>query len=271
MRAYTAMMGAHMRCQLQYRAAAWAGMVTQLFFGMVKLMIFGAFYQSTKVEQPFSYEQMVNYIWLGQVLLMILPFRVDQELADLIRMGNLAYELTRPVKIFWFWYVRALSLRIVPVLLRALPMILLVGLVFPLLKLNQWALAPPVSWMAAIVFLSSLVLAFLLSAALQVLMSVTILWSMSSQGMDLLMPSIVWIFSGIIIPLPFYPPWMQKLFHWMPFRGLIDIPLRIYMGHIPVNAALGSLAVQLTWILVLLGVSSVLLKRGLKRVVIQGG
>ena len=40
MRAYTAVMSARLREALQYRAAAVAGMVTQLFWGLIRVMIF---------------------------------------------------------------------------------------------------------------------------------------------------------------------------------------------------------------------------------------
>ena len=122
---YLAIMGAHFRTQLQYRAAAWAGIGTQLFFGLVKVMIFTGFFQSSHAVQPMNYDQVINYIWLGQALLMILPFRVDAELANLIRSGNVAYELSRPVHIYRLWFFRGIAMRVAPVMLRALPMIII--------------------------------------------------------------------------------------------------------------------------------------------------
>ena len=43
-RPYVAMLGARFRMLLQYRAAAFAGFATQLFWGAIELMIFAAFY-----------------------------------------------------------------------------------------------------------------------------------------------------------------------------------------------------------------------------------
>ena len=104
-RQYAAVMKAHFLSHLQYRAAAWAGIGTQLFFGMIKVMIFTGFFQSSLKTQPMTYNQVINYLWLGQALLMILPFRADRELAALIRTGNVAYELSRPVDLYKPWQI----------------------------------------------------------------------------------------------------------------------------------------------------------------------
>lgn len=271
MKQYTAVMKAHFLSQLQYRAAAWAGIGTQLFFGMIKVMIFTGFYQSSVKTQPMTYSQVINYLWLGQALLMILPFRADRELAALIRNGNVAYELSRPVDLYKFWYARAIAMRIAPVFLRAFPMIIATALIFPLIGIEQWALSPPGSMEVLLYFSLSVTAAFFLAAAVSVLMSISILWTVSSAGIDQLMPSIIWIFSGIIIPLPFFPEWMQKIFYALPFRGMMDIPFRIYTGNITSREILLSLSVQLLWIVVLVFCGNILMKRGLKRIVVQGG
>ncbi len=271
MRQYTAIMGAYFRSQLQYRTAAWAGIGTQLFFGFIKVMIFSSFFESSTVIQPMNFNQVINYLWLGQTLIMLLPFRVDNELANLIRSGNVAYELTRPVDLYMFWYFRSIAMRVAPVFLRAFPLIIATAFIFPLTGLSKWALLPPESISVFLLFLLSLMVAFLLAASISVLMSIIVLWSISSSGIDLLMPAIIWIFSGIIIPLPFFPDWMQKIFNFLPFRGMIDIPFRIYNGDISGNNILTSIATQIIWIIALTIFGKLLLGRGLKRITVQGG
>ena len=46
------------------------------------------------------------------------------------------------------------------------------------------------------------------------------------------MTGVVIVFSGLIIPLPLFPDWLQPLLYWQPFRGLADVPYRIYGGNI---------------------------------------
>ncbi|MBN2659384.1 MAG: ABC-2 family transporter protein [Spirochaetales bacterium] len=268
---YSAVLKANFQVQLQYRAAAWAGIGTQLFFGFIKVMIFTGFFQSSVRHQPMDFSQVIDYLWLGQALLLILPFRVDREITGLIRTGNLAYELSRPVDLYLFWYFRALAVRLGSVFLRALPMIVFTVFLFPLIGLENIALKPPPSLEVFLLFTLSLWGAFFLAASLSVLMSITALWTISTEGVDQFLPSLIWIFSGIIIPLPFFPESLQIVFRFLPFRGLLDIPFRIYNGGLAGPAVLESMAVQFFWIVALVLLGRIMLKRGLQRLIIQGG
>ena len=63
-----------------------------------------------------SFAQIVTYVWLGQAFL--LPAcrgTSTARCAAMIRQGNVAYELLRPVDLYCFWFCRALALRIGPV------------------------------------------------------------------------------------------------------------------------------------------------------------
>ncbi len=69
MRPYLSIVVSRFQMLLQYRAAAVAGVVTQIFWGIVRTMIFDAFYRSSSGSQPLTHDQTLTYIWLGQVTL----------------------------------------------------------------------------------------------------------------------------------------------------------------------------------------------------------
>ena len=45
---------------LQYRAAAYAGLATQLFFGLVFIMVYLAFYESGGKETPMQIQELIS-------------------------------------------------------------------------------------------------------------------------------------------------------------------------------------------------------------------
>ena len=132
MRAYWAVFSARFRSLLQYRAAALAGCGTQIFWGLIRMMILGAFYASTRAPQPMTYPEVVTYIWLGQATILLTIVGVDADVREMIRSGTVAYEMVRPVDLYQLWYARALARRIAPMLLRAGPILLLAALAFGL-------------------------------------------------------------------------------------------------------------------------------------------
>ncbi|HHX66039.1 MAG TPA: hypothetical protein GX702_14255 [Chloroflexi bacterium] len=263
MTVYVAVFRARFNTLLQYRAAALAGFCTQVFWGLIRVMIFDAFFRSTTAPMPMGYEQTVTYLWLIQAMLMILPWRIDAEIQAMIRDGTLAYELVRPTDLYWLWYARSVAARTAPLMLRAIPMFVLAGLFL--------GLQPPASPAAATAWLFSMGAAVLLASAITSLMVISLLWTIAGDGISRLVAIIATLLSGSIIPLPFFPDWTQGVLNALPFRGLMDIPFRLYMGHLPVGEAVSLLAHQLGWTAALILLGRWVLGRGLRHLVIQGG
>jgi ABC-2 type transport system permease protein len=234
-------------------------------------MVFVAFFASTTAAQPMSLTEVLVYIWLGQALLALLPWNVDQEIAGHIRSGGVAYELLRPLNLYGFWFARTLAFRAAPTLLRMVPMLVFAYFGLPLIGLAEWALPLPESAAAGGFFLMSVVVTLLLSTAITMVLHVALMWTISGEGINRLMPGVVPIFSGLVIPLPLFPDWAQGFLFWQPFKGLADVPFRIYSGHIPVEAAFGEIALQLAWTGVIVAFGMWLLARAGRRLVVQGG
>jgi ABC-2 type transport system permease protein len=271
LRPYRAILSARFRMLLQYRAAALAGLWTQIFFGLVLLMIYEAFYRSTTAPQPMTFTEVVSYVWLGQALLAMLPWNTDAELRAMVRSGAVAYELCRPIDLYSLWFARALALRTAPTILRAIPMSVFAVVILPLVGLGEWRLAGPPSLAAALAFGAALACTLFLGCALTTLMNISLLWTIGGEGVALLLATLATFLSGMIVPLPLFPDWAQPIVKALPFAGLVDLPFRVFTGHIPPAAAVSVLQHQILWTLALVLFGRWLLSRGMRRVVVQGG
>jgi len=271
-RPYMAVVSARFRVLLQYRAAAIAGLSTQIFFGLALIMIYEAFYRSsTGVVQPMTFAQLASYVWLGQALLATLPWNVDGEIKALIRSGAVAYELCRPIDLYGLWLARAAAHRTAPAVLRAAPLAVFATLGLPLLGLGAWRLAAPASLAAGAGFVVALAGALVLGCAISTLINITLMWTVAGDGVVMLATTAVSLLSGLIIPLPLLPAWSQVAVRWLPFAGLFDLPFRIYTGHIAPGDLALVLARQLGWTLAIIWLGRWLLGRGMRRIVVQGG
>lgn len=157
LRPYRSFFAARLRMLLQYRGAAFGGMVTQVVFGLILVMVYEAFSASSNAPQPMSFAQVRSYIWLGQALLALLPWNVEAELRVMIRTGGVAHELLRPLRLYPLWLARTLASRLAPALLRALPIFAL--------ALASFGLELPPSPAAALAWLAATAGAVLLLAA----------------------------------------------------------------------------------------------------------
>jgi ABC-2 type transport system permease protein len=272
MQAYTSLFVARFTLLLQYRAAALAGIMTQLFWGFIKVMILEAFFSNAASAQPMTLSETIGYVWLGQAFLFaVVPWSGNREIQDLIRSGAVGYDLLRPTDLYSFWFTRALAMRTVPIVLRGIPILGLILLVFPLIGPSGRSLELPPSFAALIAFLLAFVGAVLLSAALTMLLTVSMMWTLSGEGINRFVPTIVIVLSDMIVPLPFFPEWMQPFLNALPFSGLFDRPFRLFVGNLPSDALLSILIHQGFWITAIVLLGRFLVNHGVNKLVIQGG
>jgi ABC-2 type transport system permease protein len=269
MMGYVAIVAARFRALLQYRAAALGGLFTQTFFGLVRIMILRAFYAAS-VAAPISLPDVVSYVWLGQATLLLIPWRTDADVAEQIRSGNVVYELTRPLDLYGVWFARSLAWRTAPVFLRMLPMFVVAMVIVPVFA-PGWELAPPASAGAFAMWVMCFAGAVLVSAALTALINVTLMWTVTGDGVPMLVATCATMFGGLVIPLPLFPEWAKPVLFALPFAGMLDLPSRVFSGDIAMSSAPWVLAHQLAWTLALVALGRWLLSRGVRRLVVQGG
>ncbi|MBI5805896.1 ABC-2 family transporter protein [candidate division TA06 bacterium] len=263
MKPYWAVFKTRCAVMLQYRTAAVAGFCTQLFWGLILVMLYQALYHSSSGPKPMTLPQVISYIWLGQAMLLVLPWSNDRDVMQMIRDGGVGYELIRPVRLYGMWYSRFLATKVVPMTMRSIPIFLIA---IPLLGLQ-----PPASAAAAIAFAIAMLFGILLSTSIVVCMNILFFWTVSGEGLSQMLMVFTFLFSGTYIPLPLLPDWSQPIVSFLPFRGLMDIPFRLYLGQLPVRELPRLMQGQCLWIIFFVLAGHLLLRRGLKLVVIQGG
>src|SRR5215469_1851924 len=170
-RPYLAILAARFALLLQYRAAALAGFGTQMWWGVIKILVLAAFYRSAP-HQPQSLADSITYVWMGQGFLAILPWNADPELVQMVETGNIGYERLRPVDTHAYWFMRALAWRTAAPLLRAVPLLLFAAVALPLFGLQEWSWRPPATIDAASLFALSMTLTILLSSAMTTLVNI---------------------------------------------------------------------------------------------------
>ncbi len=256
---------------LQYRVAALAGFVTQFFWGAIKIMVLGAFFAASTREQPMTFSHVVAYIWLGQALLGLIPWNVDPEIQEKFTSGGVAYELLRPLNLYWFWFARTIAFRSATTTLRALPMLIVAWWVLPWVGLDEWRLEFPPSVASTLAFLASIAATLLLASAVTMLLHISLYWTISGRGVIAAAGGIVPVFCGLTVPLPLFPDWAQGFLYWQPLRGLADTPFRIYSGNIAATNAPLEILLQLGWTVALIVAGHLLLSRAQQKLVVQGG
>ncbi len=264
MRAYFSLWKVRFLTLIQYRSAAAAGIATQIVFGMIYVMAMHAFYEFSSDGQSISLQQSINFIWINQALLGMLPWRLEPEIAQSVRSSQVAYELTRPMDLYNMWYARCLAQLSAPTLLKSIPQFLINGLLFPPMIQMAWPEIPVLmGWLVALLG------AWMLAAAIVNLLNISLFWTVSGEGIARAVPAVVMLFSGV--HMPYLPEVVQRAVRWLPFYGVADGPTRLFSGMISLESLPQLLFVQGIWIILLVMLGRVLVRVGLRRVTIAGG
>lgn len=279
---YFSYMKLRMICELQYRSAALAGMSTQFFFGFIYIMLYLAFYNgagSVEISEipiisilagpstTINIEQMVTYLWLFQAFYyMVIVRQMDNELLDMIKNGNIAYEMCKPMNVYFTWFMKIFSKKTIGTLLRFWP-IVLIAFFLP----EPFKLGLPVSSIHFILFIVSLLFALVIACILILFIHIITFYTLKDKGATSLVVTVGEIFTGGVVPIVFMPKALQVIAYLLPFRYVGDLPFRIYNGTFNISTSIINIGMQVMWIVLLGIISYKLMDKALKRTVVQGG
>jgi ABC-2 type transport system permease protein len=252
---------------LQYRTVALAGLAINLFYGLILTTILLLFYRLGKNQNAsMTIQQGVTYIWLAQCFINLIPLGLDSEVYQKITSGDFAYELCRPLDLYWHWFARASAMRLSNTALKSG-----LGLIVCALLPAPYGIQAPASFLSLLAAILSLIAALLLSCSFTNLANTFLLQVELGPGINNLLNALITIFSGMLVPLALFPDWLQPFLRMLPFAGLMDFPLELYIGLIPYSDLFFVLARQIFWIVALVLLGRWRLKKGLQRTVVQGG
>lgn len=252
---------------LQYRTAALAGIFTQFFWGFMTIMTYRAFYQADADAFPMTLSATSSYIWLQQAFLAFFAtWMMDNEIFDAIINGDIAYELCRPVNIYNMWFSRNIANRLARAVLRCFP-ILIVAVFLP----SPYGIDVPASPLHFVLFLITLFLGLAVTVSLCMLIYVLTFFTVSPQGLRILFTSAMDLFTGAIIPLPFYPEKLQRIMELLPFASMQNVALRIYSGSMTDSEMLRAIILQIFWLIVITLAGQLLCRVAVRKVSVQGG
>ncbi len=245
-----------------YRAATVAGVFTNTVFGFLLAYVLLAVYRERAQVGGFDAIDAVTFTFVAQGLLMALGMFSDTEIADRIATGDVVVDLQRPYDHQAWWAGVSYGKAAYYVVFRGVPPFLVGALAFNL------RLPTPAH---AVAFVVSTVLAVGIAFGWRYLLQLSAFWLLDVRGANQLGWLTAQFLSGVFIPLVFLPGWLEALARSLPFAGMLQVPVEVWLGKHPGTELLGVFALQAAWLVALVLAGRWVLAAAMRRVVVQGG
>ncbi|MBN1147321.1 MAG: ABC-2 family transporter protein [Anaerolineales bacterium] len=249
--------------QVAYRAATLAGLATNFFFGLLRAAVLVALFGARQQVEGIDIQGAITYTGISQAAIGYLALFSWYDLMNTIYTGQVGADLLKPVNYFGLWLAQDLGRALVNLLMRGLPIMLFYALVFDIAAPNN-----PLQWSACA---CAAALAWLVSFSWRFLVNLAAFWTPNAFGVSRIFFALSWFTSGFLMPLRFFPEWFQRLCYLTPFPHTINTVIEIYLGLHSGADLFQALLMQVIWILALFIAGQIVLRAGMRRLVIQGG
>lgn len=247
--------------EVAYSSETAAGLINTLVGIAASVAIWTALYRggaTTGMPQA----SLVTYVALMIALRSV--FEMDDLFVERrVRKGLIGQDLLRPLPFRQFLLSYMGGGAVARIAFQLAPSLALVALFIDL--------QPPPSVGAVALSLASIALGYLVLFNLNFMLWVSSFWLHATWSLVTIKEAVILVLSGVVFPLWLMPPLLRDLIALTPFEAIMHTPVAIYLGAVSGADAWIAVAKQVAWLVALHLVGNVLLARGQRHVVVQGG
>jgi ABC-2 type transport system permease protein len=249
--------------QLTYRVALWAGLATNYFFALLRVSLLVALYDGKSEVNGLPIQGAITYVAVSQGMIAFLMIFGSWDLMNAVYNGSIGADLLKPLHLFIFWLARDLGRSLVNLAMRGLLLMVFFSLLYPILLPTR-----PEQWIALPL---ALALGWLVSFSFRFLVNLAAFWTPDARGFGRIAFIVMQLLAGFLMPLRLYPDWFAQLCKLTPFPALFNTTLEVYLGLLTGRELWLALFNQLAWFVALVILAQLVLRAGVRRLVIQGG
>lgn len=265
MRRFFKLMALTMQGRMYYRTSFLLNLVTPLIVLLGQFLLWSSLYrlEGGATIGAYAPKDMYSYILIAFAVNNLLTWSSENTLSREIRSGMVVARRLRPVS----FLSQSLADMCGNMVLQAAVNGAVVALAF--LLFHRFLAMP--TWPSVLLFLPSLLLAMMLRMMLVSTFSLLCFFTTGHLGLTWTRQALTDFFSGALIPIALFPPWLRAVSLASPFPLMLQVPLSVLLNQ-PLPMPLGlSFALQALWTLVFLGLHAALYGHIRKNATLAGG
>jgi ABC-2 type transport system permease protein len=242
-----------------YRTHSLVSLFVGPVFFLSQILIWRALYTGRELIGGLTLNEMLSYLGLVTLIGYLTMDFADWNLQMLIRTGKFTTFMLRPVHHRFFALSQKIGHRFLGLLYEFIPVFLIIRFILGI----KFHLAYPF-WAAV-----SIALGFLMTFYINYCIGITGFWLTRTTGARAIFQLVSRVFSGVFLPLTFFPAALQQVLLFMPFQFTTYLPVSVCIGKyslggvtLPIPAAVG---MQAAAVLIVALLSELFYRRGIKK------
>jgi ABC-2 type transport system permease protein len=242
---------------LVYRGASIVFLLMSFANTFLNISIWAVAYKNPNFKSSIGFPAFITYFLLALLFVQLAnSFTAGVIAEEHIKRGELSIYLLKPFPYFLYMMLLEIPWRLQQFIL-SLPAVFVLWYLFKdIIRLS------PVHIVFAF---GIIILSYLLSFLIQIIFAMFTFWLGDFHGTGSLL-EIMWIlFSGIGVPIFFFPPLLLKISFFLPFQYLVYFPVGVASNRLDFPTTVIGISVICTWMLLLFFFSQKIWHTGLKR------
>lgn len=260
---YIEMIRVRFLMMLAYRTNYYSGILIYSINIGAYYFLWSAIYGGKEEIQGLTVAQMTTYLAVAWMARAFYYNNIDREIAAEIKEGKVAIEMIRPYSYLGMKTMQALGEGIFRLLFFSVPGMIIVSLIFPVSFT-----AGLTTWMF---FFISLALSFIVNSQINLLTGIMTFFLFNNTGLIRAKRVVIDLFSGLLLPISFYPEWAQTVMSYLPFQAISYVPSMIFTEGFVGQEIYHALLLQAFWVVILLIPIRLLWILAKKQLIVQGG
>ena len=259
---YAAFFAGAFKSQISYHLATLMGLLGSLLFVVIQYFLWYSLIGSG-VRQGITVTDMITFVVITEAVSTLTRGNFANELGDSIRDGSVVMHFLRPVSYQLYLFSVHTGKNIYRLVTQVLPVVILSAIVI--------GLPLPPSFAHLIVFAALTLSGVIIMFQLIYITGLLAFWTQATWYLSWYVGAGLTFFGGTVIPLWFYPRFLEVLTVFLPFRYISFEAINYYLGKASLENAYFSLCISLTWVVLLFIIGQLIWSRAQRKITINGG
>jgi ABC-2 type transport system permease protein len=255
LRKYMALLRRSFGAMVEYRASLFIWMLTNVM-PLIMLAVWFSLSEGGPIS-GYTQDDFVAYYLLMAFVRQMTNAWVIWELDYEIRHGDLSIKLLHPINPIHEYAVSHLTDKALQLVIL-IPLGFLAWLVFPTIHYD-------ITLLNLILFIVALVAAWTLRFLSQYCFGLGAFWISESITLNEIWYGASMMLGGIVAPIGLFPPDVQAVANYLPFRYMLSFPVEIISGRLTPIDLLQGLATMALWVVVVVGLYHWLWRKGIRQ------